>query len=1118
MRRKLPSITVCVVLVFTMLVSVDMGVEVVENVRGTTIYVPTDYPTIQEAIDAANPGDTVFVYGIPHDPYPIPYYERLFIDKRINLIGEDRETTIIMGDANGRYGNPTIDIYSDGVTISGFTLCYGGAGIVTYGRNTEISGNILYNNIDAGIYLMSSNNIVSNNIISDSRTGILLGNSGDNDITGNFMSGCGIFIWGTQPDWTNNNIDTTNTVNGRPVYYWVNRNGGTIPNGAGQVILANSHNVNILNQALNDATMGIALWVSSNNNIVGNQVSNNWYGMNIWYSNENNIMENTANSCSYGISLTQSHRNNITDNTISSNPIEGIYLVSSNENNIIGNYISNNGHFPLPGEQYEDAGVTLTGSSGNKIYYNEFIDNIIQAHDDRSDNFWDNGYPFGGNYWSEAWDYSCIDEYKGPNQNIPGSDGLGDNPFYIDSNSRDNYPLKEPYNPNLPPMANAGSDQLGYIRKAVQFNGSNSIDPEGGTLDYYWDFEDGSPITLGVNPIHIFDTPGIYNVTLIVLDDTRNSGSDICTINVKPSPDGYLEKGWNLISLPTIQSNTNIRTVLQSIEGDYDIVQYYNVSTNNNHWKNYLVSKPNYMNDLQDLNHKMGFWIHVTNPNGTILLPNGEKPVNSEYVQLFSGWNLVGYPSITDRIRKDALNNLKFGTDIDAIWTFDAISQKWEEIGENDYFVPGKGYWIHTKRNCEWLAFLPNSPILNLNKNIYYPTIQLAIDNANPYDAIEISPGTFNEELTISKPITLHGKNPQTTVIESLNNPIIEITSGDVVINNFTLIGGNHGIYITNSNNIFINDNIIKDYRITGIIAYDSSTVILNNQISNDPSKTGGAGIKLTRCFNSIIEDNTVENIVYSMYLMYSTATIRNNMISPTDGYDDRLDSIGIALYLDSNAMVQNNVIVGGDVGIGVEYGSSPIIEGNIINRSEYYGILIKNFGSPTLNNNEIRNCGLFAIFSNQGRSLTVSNNIIHSNDMLFCNSTINYLRVAGGSDTNAITVNTSIAEYQIDYWQGLTIQWYLHVKVVNLVGDPIQGAIVEINDNHNGSFTGTYTTSSDGYVKFILVTEFWENNSEKMYYTPYNITASIESKIGYEDPEPWLDSSMEVVVVVDYP
>jgi len=79
----------------------------------------------------------------------------------------------------------------------------------------------------------------------------------------------------------------------------------------------------------------------------------------------------------------------------------------------------------------------------NQIYHNNFINNTNQASVTVGyENVWDDGYPSGGNYWS---DYTGLDLYSGPYQNETGSDGIGDTPHIIDANNRDSYPLMYPY-------------------------------------------------------------------------------------------------------------------------------------------------------------------------------------------------------------------------------------------------------------------------------------------------------------------------------------------------------------------------------------------------------------------------------------------------------------------------------------------------------------------------------------------------------------------------------------------------------------------------------------------------------------------------------------------------
>ncbi len=124
----------------------------VPTVKGNTLYVggsgSGNYTKIQEAIDNASDGDTVFVYDDSS-----PYYENVVVDKSINLIGENKNTTII--DGNG-IGN-VVHVTYDWINISGFTIQNSGngaddVGIKISSNYNTISGNkILKNNV--GIFI-----------------------------------------------------------------------------------------------------------------------------------------------------------------------------------------------------------------------------------------------------------------------------------------------------------------------------------------------------------------------------------------------------------------------------------------------------------------------------------------------------------------------------------------------------------------------------------------------------------------------------------------------------------------------------------------------------------------------------------------------------------------------------------------------------------------------------------------------------------------------------------------------------------------------------------------------------------------------------------------------------
>lgn len=86
-------------------------------------------------------------------------------------------------------------------------------------------------------------------------------------------------------------------------------------------------------------------------------------------------------------------------------------------------------------------GIYCYDSDNNTIYHNIFDNNTNHAYDSGTNNSWDNGYPSGGNYWS---DYNGTDIYSGTDQDVAGSDGIGDANYSNiggSANSIDNYPL-----------------------------------------------------------------------------------------------------------------------------------------------------------------------------------------------------------------------------------------------------------------------------------------------------------------------------------------------------------------------------------------------------------------------------------------------------------------------------------------------------------------------------------------------------------------------------------------------------------------------------------------------------------------------------------------------------
>jgi len=186
---------------------------------------------------------------------------------------------------------------------------------------------------------------------------------------------------------------------------------------------------------------GIRLMFSSRNNLTGNNISHCEHsGILLWYDCYNNSATNNYISFSgsqgwghgHGVEVLLSYNNLFENNSVLQARNQGIIAIETSRNNFTGNTISSNAK-----------GIILWSSSENRVYHNSIVYNQEQqSFDETGENFWDDGYPNGGNYWS---DYTGVDLYGGPYQNETGSDGLGDIQYVIDANNQDCYPLMKPY-------------------------------------------------------------------------------------------------------------------------------------------------------------------------------------------------------------------------------------------------------------------------------------------------------------------------------------------------------------------------------------------------------------------------------------------------------------------------------------------------------------------------------------------------------------------------------------------------------------------------------------------------------------------------------------------------
>ena len=295
-----------------------------------TLYVggsgPGNYTTIQEAINAAAPDDTVYIY---HDH--APYYEHLTITKPLTLQGEDKDTTIIDGNNTG----DVITIHADHCTITEITVQHNGAnpmidanikltttqttihdtiiqesGNFTLGiffnnsHNATVHNNTFYKNGNEGIYLVNSSHILitDNRFIQNRHCGVIISKSTQNRVTRNTMTGnmAGVSIW---PDSTYNLVDNNTITDG--------------------------------------LFSGIGLWWhAEHNEIRDNRLQNNTqYGILLTSANYTKILHNEISSTLQGVILHSSHSTLISVNDFLNNS-QDAFFENSTKTTWNGNYWS----------------------------------------------------------------------------------------------------------------------------------------------------------------------------------------------------------------------------------------------------------------------------------------------------------------------------------------------------------------------------------------------------------------------------------------------------------------------------------------------------------------------------------------------------------------------------------------------------------------------------------------------------------------------------------------------------------------------------------------------------------------------------------------------------------
>ncbi len=431
--------------------------------------------------------------GTESDPYVIEYWDiNASTANGVNIINTNAWFVIKdMSIHSGTYSgvNSYYGVYMENV-LNGRV-----EDIVTQGNffdvelrfcsDCEIVGNEFHNYFSGAISLLFSSDVeVSRNVVVTDYSGISIQYCQRVIVSANWFSAGGLSLrGGSSDDYDSHTITTDNLVAGLPILYYKNLASLSL-NGvlAAQVFVASSSNVHLSDLNLCGVKQGLVLaWVNNVlvercvflsdsynsvrvhgcNKVVlyRNTVADTlYYALEAESSQYVQIIENTVTDCSYGIvvryssgaSVVSNHASGnfagvlmyqtsgcrLLDNDLSYNSI-GLYMYSSSSGEVVGNSLTNNGI----------AGIQFDGSSvDNEIHHNNLVSNAAHVVGfAAASNIWDSGYPGGGNYWSG---HSSTDLFGGPDQDIPGSDGICDSPYAMDADDTDRYPFVD----EVPPM------------------------------------------------------------------------------------------------------------------------------------------------------------------------------------------------------------------------------------------------------------------------------------------------------------------------------------------------------------------------------------------------------------------------------------------------------------------------------------------------------------------------------------------------------------------------------------------------------------------------------------------------------------------------------------------
>ncbi|WP_229392436.1 NosD domain-containing protein [Methanosarcina sp. DH2] len=818
---------------------------------------PADFTSIQDAVDASSPGATIIVRNGT-------YTENVDVDRAVTILSESGPEYTEVRAANSK--DSVFYVTADSVNISGFSVsggskplsssAYSTAGIWLYEvKNCNISQNVLSDNY-CGLYvILSENCTLEGNTAESNNYGIYLSSSEGNTLQNNRMEN-NSYNFAFPRASTANDIDESNTVDGKPIYFFVNESNLILDSGsnAGTVYCINCQNVTVRDLNLSGNLYGLYFYSSADSHVENIRSSDNRYAFYISGSSGLNFTGNHASSNSYGL-----------------------YIVDSEWNSLSENILENNTYnFGIQGSCTSQSAPDVESSNlldGKPLYILSGVSGYVLD---------------SGSYAGSVCLLNC--------QNITVRD-------LVFHDERFGIYLYGTGGAVLENNTLSGN----YYGACLTDSGNNTVHGNkfsGNSLGIYLEASSGN--ILANNTLSENSGYGVY------LYEARNN-----TINGNNASGGYTGIRADCSNNNTFVENTAAGSDLgiDLFDSDYNVLTANNANSNNESGVLLTISQHNTLSENIVVENTRGItlegWTGEISTSDNILFANTISN-NSEFgIWLTAATNNTIYGNSFNNTKnvKDTGNN---------IWNTTA-GNYWSDYAGSDADGNGIGdtpYIINSLTGSKDYLPVCREPGVPITLTVgpgsgAFSSIQAAVDAAWERDTLLVSPGTYTENVKVNKSISIISSsgNPDDTIVHAAapEEHIFNVTADSVTISGFTVSGASEGyiagIYMEGVSGCILSENVLFDSYFGAWLSESENCTLSGNTV------TGGRfGIYLEDSGNNTAVNNSISSV--------STCGLWLDEASGNELYENELldNGYGIAVRGMSNGNeLRNNTISGSE-------------------------------------------------------------------------------------------------------------------------------------------------------------------------------------------------------------